>query len=176
MKFRLIPSGEFLMGCTDEEHRALKGEQGILEKHMERNRHERPQHKVVVSRPFYLGEHEVTGGQFYEFVKATGYKSKLELENQSDATWRKPGYKLTPEHPVSFVTWNDANQFCQWLSKKEGREYRLPYEAEWEFACRAGVEDLWGGTKESLFSRAWYEYDGTPQPVGKLAANPLLSF
>jgi formylglycine-generating enzyme required for sulfatase activity len=60
-------------------------------------------------------------------------------EVRPEYTWKNVGWEQTDEHPVVNVTWNDAVAFCRWLSKKEGRTYRLPTEAEWEYACRAGT-------------------------------------
>ncbi len=60
------------------------------------------------------------------------------FEQDAKYTWRNPGFAQTDEHPVVNVSWNDAVAFCEWLSKQEGKRYRLPTEAEWEYACRAG--------------------------------------
>ncbi len=140
MRLRLIPAGEFMMGSPEDE----KG----------RGDEEGPQHRVRITKPFYIGITEVTVGQFRAFVEATGYKSDAErdekggwgwnesigdFEKDSRYTWRNPGFPQTDDHPVVNVSWNDAVAFCKWLSRKEGRTYRLPTEAEWEYACRAGT-------------------------------------
>jgi sulfatase modifying factor 1 len=140
MKLALIPAGEFLMGAaaTDED----AGE------------NELPQHRVRISRPFYIGIHEVTVGQFRSFVAATGHETAAEKGKSSGFNcktgtfeydrkgyhWRNLGWKQTDAHPVLNVNWFDADAFCRWLRKKEGRAYRLPTEAEWEYACRAGTK------------------------------------
>ena len=107
---------------------------------------EYPRHHVRITKPFYLGTYHVTRGQFREFVKATGYKTVAEKDRPPGMiyeghiyTWDKPGYEQTNEHPVVCIGWDDAMAFCKWLSRKEGKAYRLPTEAEWEYACRAGT-------------------------------------
>ena len=139
-KLILIPAGEFLMGAADSDEDAQPDEA--------------PQHQVRISKPFYIGVHEVTADQFRAFVDATGHRTAAETEASSGFNpetqtfeydrrgfdWRNPGWRQTDEHPVLNVTWFDAVAFCDWLSTKEGRTYRLPTEAEWEYACRAGSD------------------------------------
>src|SRR6185503_17830556 len=115
MKLSLIPAGRFLMGSPDDESG--------------REKNEGPWHPVTITRPFYLGAHEVTVGQFREFVRAT--KHVTEGVKQGTQSWRSPGFEQTDAHPVVFVSWDDATAFCEWLSKKEKKTYRLPTEAEW---------------------------------------------
>jgi len=197
----LIPAGEFVMGqkFTEEEKEAgLKDFSG-----------ETFTHRVRISKPFYMGKHEVTVAEFKQFVKATGYQSdsgkpraeeddaKASSDDQPDrcgcagpnlrgdsnakqpvgpgspeesggerqrsssgdrknptrkaasgediaawppaCDWRDPGFPQTESHPVACINWHDAQAFCRWLSEKEGVVYRLPTEAEWEYACRAGT-------------------------------------
>jgi formylglycine-generating enzyme required for sulfatase activity len=95
----------------------------------------------------------VTVGQFRQFTRETGYKTEAEEDGQGswgitptgkferDAkyNWTRPGFEQTDNHPVVDVSWHDAKAFCQWLSEKEKKTYRLPTEAEWEYACRAGT-------------------------------------
>src|SRR5262249_23869893 len=142
MKLVLIPAGEFSMGSpgTDPDARP----------------NEMPIHRVTIAGSFYLGAHEVTVGQFRAFVEATGYRTEAEtdgaggsvphpgrkgVENDPQSNWLRPGHPVVQvdDEPVVQVSWNDATRFCQWLSEKEGRPYRLPTEAEWEYACRAGT-------------------------------------
>jgi formylglycine-generating enzyme required for sulfatase activity len=117
---------------------------------------EHPQHRVRITKPFYLGAYHVTRGQFRQFVEDTGYKTDAEKREELGAygwnlekqkfefnekySWRNMGFEQTDEHPVINVNWNDAAAFCKWLSRKEGKDYRLPTEAEWEYACRAGTK------------------------------------
>jgi len=140
MRMVLVPPGEFLMGTPEEE----KGP-----------RDQKPQHQVRITRPFRLAVHEVTVGQFRSFVDATGCQTEAEVEiakaerastskkrpaRAIRATWQNLRFQQADDHPVVLVTWNDANRFCAWLSEKEGRKYRLPTEAEWECAARAGTQ------------------------------------
>ena len=107
-----------------------------------------------ITRPFYLGVHEVTRGQFRRFVDDSRYQTEAEKDGKGglgwneDAmtfeqnpryTWLNPGFEQTDLHPVVNVSWNDALAFAEWLGKKEGKTYRLPTEAEWEYASRAGT-------------------------------------
>jgi len=126
IKLVLIDAGEFLMGSPNSEAGRESDEQ---------------QHRVPITKPFYLGEHEVTVGQFRAFVQDSRYQTEAEQDGQ-ECTWRNPSFSQGDDdaHPVVYVTWKDANEFCQWLGQKEGRTYRIPTEAEWEYACRAGTE------------------------------------
>jgi sulfatase modifying factor 1 len=139
MKLMYVSPGEFMMGSNDVDD-------------------EKPVHKTKISQGFYMGIYEVTRQQFGQFVKKTGYKTDAEREGWSWAwrggrlakvdglSWQNPGYKQTDDHPVVCVSWNDAKAYCDWLSQNEGRTYRLPTEAEWEYACRTGTKTAyqWG--------------------------------
>jgi formylglycine-generating enzyme required for sulfatase activity len=138
MRFVAIPGGEFLMGSPEDDKDA-----GASEK---------PQHRVRIS-PFWMGQTEVTRGQFRRFVDETNYRLEAERDGKGgygiDAagnwkqdpaySWLNPEFAQTDDHPVVNVSWNDAVAFVTWLSRKEGKTYRLPTEAEWEYACRAGT-------------------------------------
>jgi formylglycine-generating enzyme required for sulfatase activity len=179
MEFVVVKPGSFVMGGTrpgDDEGRA----------------DERPEHKVTLTKGFSMGKYHVTRGQFAVFVKATGYKTDAETRGASDGrtanggwsripgmTWRNPNFPQTDEHPVTCVSWNDAKAFCDWLLKKTGRGVRLPTEAEWEHACRAGNRTSWFfGEQESMFGDyAWFGENSGYQthPVGQKKANPWAS-
>jgi predicted Zn finger-like uncharacterized protein len=134
-----IPKGKFLMGSPkDEEGRyAVEG----------------PQHEVTLTKDFYLGKYEVTRGQFRRFVESESYQTEAELDGiggngwdesaekftqDKKYSWKNTGFEQSDEHPVVNVSWNDAVKYCVWLSKQTGMRFRLPTEAEWEYACRAG--------------------------------------
>ncbi|MCI0463243.1 MAG: bifunctional serine/threonine-protein kinase/formylglycine-generating enzyme family protein [Gemmataceae bacterium] len=138
MQLVLIPKGTFQMGSPESDKERFTNEH---------------QHEVEITKPFYLGKFEVTKGEFAAFVQATGYKTEAEKggkggygidtkgnwSQKPEYTWRNPGFEQTDRHPVVNVSWNDAVVFCEWLSAKEGKKYRLPTEAEWEYSCRAGT-------------------------------------
>jgi serine/threonine protein kinase/formylglycine-generating enzyme required for sulfatase activity len=140
LQLRLVPAGEYRMGADDGAE------------------FQKPEHTVRITHAFYLGTYEVTRGQFARFVAGNHqFKTRAErskgggwkLDNNSDKraiwdgkhpfTWRAPGFPQDDSHPVVNVSWDDAEEFCAWLSKVEGKTYRLPTEAEWEYACRAGT-------------------------------------
>jgi len=144
MRMILIPAEEFLMGSPDSDSDASADE--------------KPQHRVKITRPFYLGVCPVTQEE-YERVMG---------ENPSH-------FQGDPQRPVEQVSWDDAVEFCRRLSEKEGKTYRLPTEAEWEYACRAGSTTKWcfGDSESQLGEYAWYTVNSrsTTHPVGKKEPN-----
>ena len=154
MKLVPVPAGEFLMGNSHSaaEEVALFGHYQV-KLNADNFKDEYPRHRVRITKPFYMGVYHITVGQFRQFVDDTSYKTDGEKSGKAwgyDAasgnrlegpqyTWRKTGFEQSDDHPVVNVSWNDAMAFCQWLSRKTGQTYRLPTEAEWEYACRAGT-------------------------------------
>lgn len=145
----LIPSGEARLGSPDSE--------------AGRDPDEGPRQRVRIAQPLAFGRHEVTVGQFAAFVDATGYATDAERnlggaegclsaravgargqritwEYEAGVNWRHPGFEQSAQHPVVCVSWLDANEYLEWLSDKSDANYRLPTEAEWEYAARAGRE------------------------------------
>ena len=124
---------------------------------------EKPVHRVSVGA-FGLGQTEVTVAQFRAFADASGYKTEAEQgdgcyvyangswDKRSNVNWRNPGFKQSDEEPVVCTSWNDAQRYIEWLSTKTGEQYRLPTEAEWEYAARAGSETkyFYGNSKSDL--------------------------
>ena len=134
-----IPAGEFSMGSDDSDKEAFDNE--------------KPKHKVTV-RAFNLAKYEVTRGQYAAFVKDTGrpsgpscwsYKNGSWVD-QSGADWRKPGFAQDDKHPAVCISLTDALAYIEWLNDKTGQVFRLPTEAEWEYAARAGTTTTryWG--------------------------------
>lgn len=158
---RVIHPGSFWMGTN---HPAA------------RNR-ERPAHYVTLLGKFRLSRFPITVNQFEEFVRLTDYKTAAEKRNVPLKTWRDPGFPQEGNHPVVCVSWLDALEYCFWLNTETGTSYRLPTEAEWEFACRAGSSTLWssGNNPSDLQHYAWLKNnsgDGT-RTVGTRSPNPL---
>jgi formylglycine-generating enzyme required for sulfatase activity len=144
MELVFVPAGEFRMGSPPDAPAA--------------NADETPQHRVRIRRGFHLSRTEVTRGQFAAFAEAAAWQTEAERTGWAYAwkngsfrivygrTFCDVGFPQTDEHPVVCVSWNDAVEFCRWLSQREGKRYRLPTEAEWEYACRAGSDTVyhWG--------------------------------
>ncbi|MFO0819485.1 MAG: SUMF1/EgtB/PvdO family nonheme iron enzyme [Pirellulales bacterium] len=173
MKLAYVPAGQFWMG-SDETVEKLEAA-GIAPGGVDTS-DESPRHLVKITRPFYMGIHEVTIGQFAKFVADTGYRTEAEVDghggwgydSESNSSkqdvkysWRNTGWEQSDNHPVVNVSWMDAVSYCNWLSRQEGKSecfrmgegviwevsgdgYRLPREAEWEYACRAGASNRFG--------------------------------
>lgn len=191
----VIPTGSFQMGVSADDHIDA----------------EMPQHAVTIDKGFAMARTTVTVGEFREFVRASGYvpdSVKLggssvydersgALRDDADATWQDDysGRKADDQLPVVNISWNDAKAYADWLSQRTGKHYRLPSEAEFEYALRGGtttrywwgdgvptrsVENLTGSGDRSRSGRRWSHAfrgyrDGYwgPAPVMSFAANPF---
>jgi formylglycine-generating enzyme len=164
MNLVLIPPGVFKLGRT-ESFSDLEASFPIISENCKniafRNdvESEQPQHQVRILRPFYMGQYNVTLSQFRKFVDSTGYKTEAEQDGRGasgylpgedpmfaikpEFNWRNTGFPQQDDSPVVNVSWNDAMAFCKWLSEQENRSYRLPTNAEWEYACRAGTQTVY---------------------------------
>jgi formylglycine-generating enzyme required for sulfatase activity len=166
MPLRVIPPGKFTMGSPEGEiERCLKQDSdGVY-----LIRSEAPEHEVEIVRPFYLGATEVTVGQFRRFVEGSNY-------SVGNDGWKKPSHEQFDDYPVVFLTWQNAADFCSWLSRKEGKKYRLPTEAEWEYCCRAGkgaTRHPFGDNDTELEDYCWYVKNsgGGPKAVANKKPN-----
>jgi formylglycine-generating enzyme required for sulfatase activity/class 3 adenylate cyclase len=133
----VIPAGSFTMGVPQTE----------IDRYGFPPRASTPLHLVRIAQPFVLGEFLVTRKQYAAFAAETGHRGSgcavIPLDGTSSKfdpvlSWRDPGFAQADNHPVVCVSWDDATAYASWLSKKTGRHYRLPSEAEWEYAARAG--------------------------------------
>jgi formylglycine-generating enzyme required for sulfatase activity/WD40 repeat protein/serine/threonine protein kinase len=192
MRFMLIPPGEFDMGSTEvevakvlEDAKAAKQPQW----YMDQLPAEAPKHRVRITKPFWLGRHEVTRAQFRRFVDDRGYRTEAERDGKGGVGYVKSQWVQNPrfvwnrdlgveqadDHPVVNVSWNDAMAFCAWLSEKEGKMSQLPTEAQWEYACRAGTATTWywGDDEGALKEHAWFSANagGKTQRVGQKSSN-----
>ena len=147
----VIPAGQFLMGDMDED--------AVLK--------EKPAHEVRIAKPFAMGRYEVTFAEYDRYAQATG------KEKPDDGGWGRGN------RPVINVSWQDAQGYVKWLSQETGQRYRLPSEAEWEYAARAGstTKYYWGDSPSGRQANA-YEDDGWPSdgyeytaPVGSFQPN-----
>jgi len=145
---------------------------------------EQPPHLVAVA-PFAIGRTEVTLAQFRAFVEATGHAPTDDCgisvaTDRRPENWRDPGFEQVDDHPVVCVSWHDAQAYAAWIAALSGQRYRLPTEAEWEYAARGGtITAYWWGPQANSAkanyrqgTRDYRRYLFT-QPVGSYPANPF---
>jgi len=170
MKLVSIPSEEFFMGAEEDREDTLSQYPYCNPKWLDV---ESPRHRVRITKAFYLGQYEVTLGEFLQFYHDAKYQLDCELDGKPNwgyendkfiestrfRPWDPRAWKAENDQPVVYVSWNDAVAFCKWLSKKEGKTYRLPTEAEWEYACRAG-------------SSSRYSFGNDPEELIRFANGP----
>lgn len=217
MAFVRVPAGEFRMGTDVPAADVVRAFSGLDPARADDLQDEYPAHRVQISRDFYLGRYEVTVDEFRAFVRDSGYLPESQADgtgaygyspahdrNRAEAadafegrstaySWEWPGFAQTGREPVTNVSWNDAMAMARWLTQRTGVRYRLPTEAEWEYACRAGSQTLFpdGDTPAGLARVAntfdqsalpywirWHDQalpanDGAPftSPVGRYAPN-----
>lgn len=146
----VIPAGRFVMGSSTAETTRER----IKEEYL---RWEKPQHDVTIRRNFAMGKYSLTRGEWTQYLRESGrtipkgctWYNGTENQFDNNRSWSEPGFAQTDRHPVVCVSGSDAREFAQWLSMKTGKYYRLPTEAEWEYAARAG----------SATARYWGEED-----------------
>lgn len=195
----LIPPGRFTMGIPKAE--------SDREKAVDDDNDARPQHDVTIRAGFWLGRYPVTRGEFAAFVADTGHETtggafgwseaKRGWEHSDSFDWHTPGFAQTDRDPVVCVNHADTEVYAAWLSRQTGKRYRLPSEAEWEYAARAGTTTarFWGDERngarayanvadrslaKQLKTKATRDHflpwdDGYPftSPVGSFRPNPF---
>src|SRR6266849_3374189 len=185
-----LSAGDFMMGSpADEPGREV--DEGLPR-------------RVVIKKPIAIGRFEVTIDQFSAFVAETGMAAgnlcaAIVGDNKSpygnrfvmgppEASFRQPGYAVTGTHPVVCISWHDAQAYVAWLGRRTGKPYRLPTEAEWEYAARAGTQTMYsfGNNRDALcaygsfadiespfpWRGGWLHDTPSPIPVGQLRPNP----
>ena len=160
-----IPGGTFLMGTEDEEIKRL-----VKKFNWDEFRRERPQHQVTVP-PFFMGKYPITQAQW----KAIAATAKIDIDLETN-----PSRFKGDELPVESVKWYQATEFCKRLSRETKQEYRLPSEAEWEYACRAGTTTpfYFGETITGKLANynASYTYSGEPNGEYRQQTTPVGQF
>ncbi|MCC7423183.1 MAG: SUMF1/EgtB/PvdO family nonheme iron enzyme [Planctomycetaceae bacterium] len=157
MKLVLIPKGEYQRGAPESDESASIDE--------------KPQHMVRITKSFYLGQHEVTQGAWKTVMGTEPWKGR-EYTNEG------------PDFPATWVSWSDTQEFCRRLSERDGVKYRLPTEAEWEYACRGGTTTRFsfGDDESQLGDYAWFggsfddgnaKHERYAHRVGLKKANPF---
>jgi formylglycine-generating enzyme required for sulfatase activity len=188
----VIPSGSFIMGSSEEERNAV----ALRVDSFAAFQVEQPQHGVIVPG-FALGKHAVTRGEFAAFIRASGYQTDADkalgcsvwgngsYKRTAERNWLNSGLAQSDDHPAVCVSWNDAVAYAQWLSQSTGRNYRLPSEAEREYATRAQKQTpFWWGDRINTdqanfngnfqyFGSARGEFRGKTMPVDSFKPNPF---
>jgi formylglycine-generating enzyme required for sulfatase activity len=192
----VIPAGKFMMGSSPEEtDREVELAPGSFASTIQKVvLTERPLHEVTIDLSFALAKFPVTKNEFSAFVDETGYTPAagcrlyaLQYHISPQADWRLPGFAQTERDPVVCISWQDAKAYIEWLNKKilsttnsaKDRPYRLPSEADWEYAARAGTRTArwWGdfiGRNNANCARCGSRWDQRQtSPVGSFPPNPF---
>ncbi|MGD9731133.1 MAG: SUMF1/EgtB/PvdO family nonheme iron enzyme [Desulfamplus sp.] len=170
MEFAYIPPGTFMMGSPASEPDRQDDE---------------TQHEVILTKGFFMQTTEVTVAQWRLFATSTGYKTEAETDGGAyvwngkefvkDARiyWDNPGFTQTDNHPVTCISWNDAQKFITWLNTETNMQYRLPTEAEWEYAARAGISSGAYAYSGNLDAMGWYSdnSEGSTHQVAQKKSN-----
>jgi formylglycine-generating enzyme required for sulfatase activity len=192
----VIPAGKFMMGSSPEEAARDVAAAPNSDKSTAKNfvLSEQPQHEVTIDAPFVMAKYLITKGEFAAFVQETGYTPapgcvlySLQYHVSPQADWKLPAFVQTERDPVVCVSWQDAKAYIGWLNKKVANSadftiegpYRLPSEAEWEYAARAGSRTArwWGdsiGHNNAVCARCGSKWDqAQTAPVGSFHPNPF---
>ena len=184
----LIPAGTFTMGSTPEQLEiAAKDKPNWWDEAAIAHQMgpEQPAHPVTISQPFYIGQTMVTIGAFREFVEATNYRTLAQRDGKGGMyyqngaqrgehlQWDNPhaDHNFSDDAPVTQIAFEDALAYCRWLSEESGETYRLPTEAEWEYAARAGTESVWFFGDDSAVFGEYAHRGALPAPVASKKPN-----
>lgn len=160
----VLPSGVFTMGSDETELGHLPVEA--------------PKHTVVISESFAIAKHAVTVDQFADFVLNSGHQIHQSCQIWHEGAWversgpvMNPGFEQEGDHPAVCVSWASAQAYAAWMSTISGKAYRLPTEAEWEYAARAGTKTrYWWGDSADL-QKANYNCSAAPPREGTVSVN-----
>jgi formylglycine-generating enzyme len=156
MKLVYVPAGEFMMGSSGSAAQ-MAARYGAKPEYFA---NEFPQHRVIIRSGFWMGESEVTQGQYTAVMNAEPWLEKLYVQPAD-------------YNPAVFVSWEDAVEFCRRLSEREGRTYMLPTEAQWEYACRAGTTAKYSFGDEASDSDDYAWFKGNTLDIGEPYAHPV---
>ena len=166
----LIATGRFHMGSPEHERKVATAA-GAQRLWLDR---EKPQHWVGIEQPIAMGRYPVTVGEWRRFARDTGWERPVDID------WQAPGFTQTDTHPVVGVSWNDVQLYLAWLCDETRQRYRLPTEAEWEYACRAGTRTAFSTGETINASQANYDasfsYNGGATGVFRRWTTPVGSF
>lgn len=170
----VVPAGTFMMGASKADLEFAGNDAGPQTT-------ETPQHKITIAKPFAVGKFEVTRDQFDQFVKDTGFNLPEQCMIYTNhwgpraGNFRSPGFAQSGDHPAVCISKNSANAYIQWLSARSGKKYRLPSEAEWEYAARGTTSTLFNTGNKITASQAQFseEYGSAKRTVavGSFAPN-----
>ncbi|MFW5832077.1 MAG: formylglycine-generating enzyme family protein, partial [Prolixibacteraceae bacterium] len=160
LELNWIPPGKILLGSTEEQRNRATAEMGNIDPGEVKREGDVPK-EAWIKDGFWMGKYEITVAQFDQFINRTDYITNAQKDGEiytynweldkwsmvKNRDWKNPNFPVTDDSPAVSISWHDANEFCAWLSRKEkedipeGYEFRLPTEAEWEYACRGGREN-----------------------------------
>jgi formylglycine-generating enzyme required for sulfatase activity len=179
LKLVLIPAGEFMMGGDEPPERVARRRNGVGAEAAWFQK-EQPQHRVRITKPFYMGVYVVTQAQYEAVTGVNPAKHRAQYQAEKGMKYR---VEIGESNPEQDITWDDAVEFCRKLSAKTGQTVRLPTEAEWEYACRAGTTTPFNTGETISTDQANYNGEGTygsghkgenrqkPVPVGSFPPN-----